>query len=230
MGSEQILKKSLLGGFKKEGVLNYIEQLQSEILTLKKEVNENSDCKNQLENIKNEIDSADEGIAALKAENERLNSSVNELAAEKSNLEQENSELKNKLETANNIIAEFEEKQKKWEEKIALIEEKFTEIESSYSKIGETDNKVNGMLSDAKNYSDKIILDARASASEISAKAAVAVKNAKDEILSANDRIQTACVNFNSSAESLKAGTENLLNILSEISDKLNSAEEEYNG
>lgn len=230
MGSDQVLKKSLLGGFKKEGVLNYIEQLQSEILSLKKEVNENSDCKNQLENIRNEKDDASNDIAALKEENEQLKSTVDELTQEVSILAGDKAELSNKLENANNIIAEFEEKQKKWEEKIALIEEKFAEIESGYSKMGETDNRVNGMLNDAKSYSDKIILDARTSAYEISEKASFAVKNAKDEIVSANDRILTACVNFNSSAESLKAGAENLINILSELSEKFNSAEEEYNG
>ena len=68
---------------------------------------------------------------------------------------------------------------------------------------------------------EKLILDARTSADAISADAAKAVNNAREEILSANDRIQTACVNFDSSAASLKACTENLLSVLSEISANL---------
>lgn len=224
MGSEQVLKKSLLGGFKKEGVLNYIEQLQSEILTLKKEVNENSDCKNQLESILEERDNTDNGFAALKEENEQLKAVIEALNEEKAMLSAENEELKKELEKSGAVVSEFEAKQAKWEEKIAVIEEKFAEIELSYSRMGENDNRVNGMLNDAKVYSDKIIADAKASASDISAKTAAAVENAKAEIISANDRIQTACVNFTSSAESLKTGTENLLKILSDISDNMNKS------
>lgn len=38
MGSNQVLKKSVFGGFNKEKVLGYVEQLQAEILGLKKEL------------------------------------------------------------------------------------------------------------------------------------------------------------------------------------------------
>ena len=38
MSSNQVLKKSVMGGFKKEGVINYIEQLQAEIFRLKSEI------------------------------------------------------------------------------------------------------------------------------------------------------------------------------------------------
>lgn len=218
MGSEQILKKSLLGGFKKEGVLNYIEQLQSEILTLKKEVNENSDCKNKLENIINEKDSSDSEIASLEKENKLLRAEIGELKNNNSTLIEDNKSLSFKLEESEKKIKELDEKQKKWEEKVGLIEAKFAEIESSYSKIGETDSKVNVILSEAQSHSDRIISDAKKSAGEISAKAIYAVNNAKKEIKDASDRIQTACVNFDSSVSSLKASSENLLKILSELS------------
>ena len=61
MGSDQILKKSVIGGFKKEGVLNYIEQLQTEIVGLKRELN-------------NDKSEADGEISSLKNENESLKS------------------------------------------------------------------------------------------------------------------------------------------------------------
>ncbi len=220
MGSKQILKKSLLGGFKKEGVLNYIEQLQSEILTLKKEVNENSDCKNQLENIMSEKDSAEIDMVALTKENEQLKHDLSDLQDEKAALIEANTELNVQIQNAKNTIAELEEKQKKWEEKVGLIEAKFAEIESSYSKMGETDSKINCILSEAQSHSDRIISDAKKSANEISAKASFAVNNARKEIKDASDRIQTACVNFDSSVTSLKSSAENLLKILSELSDE----------
>lgn len=225
MGSEQILKKSVLGGFKKEGVLNYIEQLQSEILNLKKAVNENAACKNELEELKDEKQSSDDGLKSLKEENDALKSEIIRINDENSILVKQNVDANLELEKARGLIAEYEAKQHQWEEKIALIEEKFAEIENSYSKIGETDDKVNVMLSDAKSYSDKIIGSAKASATAISAKAGEAIRTAKSEIADVNSRIQTACVNFDSSAASLKASTENLMAVLSELSGKMDSLE-----
>ena len=52
MGSEQFFKKSVLGGFKKEGVLNYVEQLQTEIIELKKEINNKPDLSYELKILK----------------------------------------------------------------------------------------------------------------------------------------------------------------------------------
>ena len=79
MSSEQIFKKSVLGGFKKEGVLNYIEKLQSEIIELKKEITNKPDFSDEVEALKakNEDASAETTALtakydALKAENEAL--------------------------------------------------------------------------------------------------------------------------------------------------------------
>ena len=79
MGSEQVLKKSVLGGFKKEGVLNYIEQLQTEIIELKKEISNKSDYSYEIDNLKSEKEAVINQTAAItakydaaKAENESL--------------------------------------------------------------------------------------------------------------------------------------------------------------
>lgn len=214
MGSDQILKKSVLGGFKKEGVLNYIEQLQTEILSLKKDVNENSAYKTELETLKSEQESSNKDLESLKTENEALK-------AENASLIEKNAAYALKIEEAQVTIADYESKQRQWEEKIASIEAKFAEIESSCSKYGEADSKADSVIRDAMNYSERMINDAKTSADEITEVVGGAVRAAKSEVSGANDRIKTACVNFDSSASALRASVENLMNVLSEIADKI---------
>lgn len=198
MGSEQILKKSVLGGFKKEGVLNYVEQLQNEIVSLKKEVSNGSKCKNELDELKDKKDYADRELSALKAENEALK-------AENARLIEQNAAYALKIEEANVSIADYESKQQLFVEKISSIEAKFDQIESNYIKYGEV----------------------KAFAASACAKANDAVKAAKNEITGANERIKTACVNFESSVASLKASSENLMSVLDSVSESLASSDSE---
>lgn len=192
MGSEQILKKSVLGGFKKEGVLNYVEQLQNEIVSLKKEVSNGSKCQNELDELKDKKDSADRELSALKAENEALK-------AENARLIEQNAAYALKLEEANVSIADYENRQQLFVEKISSIEAKFDQIESNYIKYGEV----------------------KAFAASACAKANDAVKAAKADIAGANERIKTACINFESSVASLKASSENLIGVLDSVSESL---------
>ena len=89
-----------------------------------------------------------------------------------------------------------------------MIEARFSEIEKSYSEYGDA------------------ISNARNSAAEIYAKAGAEVEKAKNEVADANDRIKTACVNFESSAASLKASANNLIEVLSAISANIGIGEE----
>ncbi len=192
MSSEQILKKSMLGGFKKEGVLNYVEQLQNEIVSLKKEVSNGSKCQTELDELKDKKDSADRELSALKAEIEALKS-------ENARLIEQNAAYALKLEEANVSIADYESRQQLFVEKISSIEAKFDQIESNYIKYGEV----------------------KAFAASACAKANDAVKAAKADIAGANERIKTACVNFESSVASLKASSENLIDVLDSVSESL---------
>lgn len=192
MSSEQILKKSMIGGFKKEGVLNYVEQLQNEIVSLKKEVSNGSKCQTELDELKDKKDSADRELSALKAEIEALKS-------ENARLIEQNAAYALKLEEANVSIADYESRQQLFIEKISSIEAKFDQIESNYIKYGEV----------------------KAFAASACAKANDAVKAAKADISGANERIKTACVNFESSVASLKASSENLIGVLDSVSESL---------
>lgn len=216
MGSEQILKKSVLGGFKKEGVLNYIEQLQSEILSLKKEVSKNAAVQKDFDDLKSVKEASEKKIASLSEENDALKK-------ENANLIEQNAAYSLKIEEAQVSIADYEKKQRELEEKTAQIEVKFSEIESKYAEYTSTDKKVKEMVADAMSYSEKIIYSAKVTANEIAGETDKAVNAAKLEISDANDRIKTACINFESSADSLKASAENLLNVLSSISARMDA-------
>lgn len=191
MGSEQIFKKSVLGGFKKEGVLNYVEQLQTEIIELKKEITNKPDLSEEVKALKDINENA-------VAETTALTAKIDALKAENEALTEANLSLVRDLEEAKMLINEYEEKQKIFAEKISEIDNKFSRLTSDF------------VCSDS-------------SASDIKTKANDAVENARNEIGDINERIKTTCNNFVSSSSALKTCVENLLDVLSSISDDFNS-------
>ena len=80
MNSDRLLKKSLFGGFKREDVLDYIEKLQSENVSLADELREKSaECAEGV--------SAEE-FEALRAENEELKAEIESLRSQIQELEE----------------------------------------------------------------------------------------------------------------------------------------------
>lgn len=189
MASNQILKKSLVGGFKKDGVLNYVEQLQAEILELKQELgNREAESENN-ERLKAALEEKDAQIEALKSE-------IEELKAQNSVQSQEHEKTVKQCQT------DYEEKIQMYDTKIAAIEEKFAAIESGCTRLGE---------------SDKIVSQAKAKADALTAKANEAVKQAADELADVYNAFKTACVNYDSSSLALKNRIEALMDTLSSI-------------
>ncbi len=184
MGSEQIFKKSMLGGFKKEGVLNYIEQLQTEIIDLKKEITNKPDLSDDVKALKSANEDASAEIIALKAKNDALNT-------ENESLSEKNSVLIQELDNAKKVIAEYDVKQKLFEDKISAIESKFSQLTNGYIFNNTTETK-------------------------IASKAKTAVENAKSEVSRSNEAIISA-------SAALKDTLENLMGLLSDISDELDS-------
>ncbi len=237
MSSNQVLKKSLLGGFKKDGVLNYVEGLQAEIMNLrgKLESKSNSESeavaalRNELEQKESKIHELESAIAAsedkdgeisaLKAEIDRLNSLVSDISAEKENLA---SEKEKAIQAAKD---EYEEKARLCEEKIAVIEDKFAQIESSYTRISETDSKVNAMMNNAILSSDKMINEAKAKSADITSKANDALKEAFADISDVYAQFRTATVNYDSSSAALKTRVESLIQLLESMQIELPSEE-----
>lgn len=226
MSSEKVLKKSAFGGFKKEGVLDYVEQLQAEILSLKKELN-------------NTKASADEN-RILAEKNKRFESEIEELKnenvslkTEKEKLISDNDALNDEVNGAKTVIADYENKIAMCESKIAEIESKFTEIEAAYNKASQTDEKANAMMLDAVNYSEKLIAKANEKANLAVSNAESAVKTALNLVSEAADRLKTVRTNYECSSAALENGVENLKGVLNELSKGLNQTdgtEAEYNG
>lgn len=189
MGSEQVLKKSVLGGFKKDGVINYVEQLQSEILELKREVANKPDLSDEYNAVKKDNENAYADIASLTAK-------CDAIKAENEALSNHNIKLSEELDEAKKVIAEYESKQKLFEEKILAIESKFLKIKSGYTSADVTPSEINNV-----------------------------VASAHSDISYANERIKTACNNFESSTSALKSSVDNLLNVLASINENINNAE-----
>ncbi|MBR3818565.1 MAG: hypothetical protein IKJ41_05380 [Clostridia bacterium] len=148
MGSEQIFKKSVLGGFKKEGVLNYVEQLQTEIIELKKEITNKPDLSEEVKALKDINENA-------VAETTALTAKIDALKAENEALTEANLSLVRDLEEAKMLINEYEEKQKIFAEKISEIDNKFSRLTSDFvcsdSSASDIKTKANDAVENARN-------------------------------------------------------------------------------
>lgn len=216
MSSEKILKKSTFGGFKKEGVLNYIEELQAEILSLKKELNNSKNNQNEIDELKKIIQNNETEASALKKENI-------DLKTENTELKSINKSYSEDLSKAQNSVKELESRIGVYEEKFSEIEKKFSEIESVYaSKSAESNNKASVMMQDAVSYSEKIISKANETAKANITKVDVAVKKALTEITDAAQNIKCARSEYDASVATVEKSVSSLLAAVSEVSNNLN--------
>lgn len=179
MGSDLIFKKSVLGGFKKEGVLNYVEQLQSEIIELKKEISNKPDLSRDVEILKAASEEAVAETAVLAAKNDALK-------AENEALSEKNALLIQELEEAGKLISDYEAKQKIFEDKISAIESKFVQLTNGY----------------------------------VVTKSDESVEAVKKVVVEADEKIKNACEDLEISSSALKSSVDNLLAVLSGISEQ----------
>ena len=196
MSKDKILKKSAFGGFKKEDVLDYIEKLQQEIVSLKRDASDCNAYKREAEALKSSVADKDKAAESLKAENDALK-------AENASYIEKNASLSLKVEQLNAIL-------EKSKEEAAEYKAKYEEMCDEHSKV--TD--VSKLVSEAKESVSKITSDAKRS-----------VDSVRNDVSAAADRLKTVCVNFESSLSSLKSGTDGLLETLSSASEKLDSVD-----
>ena len=196
MSKDKILKKSAFGGFKKEDVLDYIEKLQQEIVSLKRDVSDCNAYKREAEALKSSVADKDKAAESLKAENDALK-------AENASYIEKNASLSLKVEQLNAIL-------EKSKEEAAEYKAKYEEMCDEHSKV--TD--VSKLVSEAKESVFKITSDAKRS-----------VDSVRNDVSAAADRLKTVCVNFESSLSSLKSGADGLLETLSSASEKLDSVD-----
>lgn len=189
MASNQVLKKSFVGGFKKDGVLNYIEELQAEIVDLKNQLNQKDDEIEKTASLADTIEEKNSEIAMLKNE-------IEELKQSKQVLIEENQEAVEKCKN------DYEEKIRLYDSKFAAIEEKVAVIESGCTKLNET---------------EKLVAKAKADADAIIVNANDAVNNAVAELSDLYNAFKTASVNYDSSSIALKNRVEALFETLNTI-------------
>ena len=146
MGSNQVLKKSVFGGFNKEKVLGYVEQLQAEILGLKN------------------ADSSE--IAKLNDENAELKKQLESVKEENKVLSEENeSQLRMNAEYALRM-EEYEASAKEYQSMLDECAAHFEEIEKQFSQLEEAYNK--RMLTDGdSSQRERMVSKATAEIEEI---------------------------------------------------------------
>ncbi len=214
MASDQILKKTVLGGFRKEDVINYVEHLQAEILRLKNDIGRKNEELESIEKNNASSEALEGEINALKAEKDKLKAELEQVKAENSKLR---SELSNNqialietdcLKSENeNLRAELEKCKGEYDEKLAVYQQKLSSIEEMVSSI----EAACGKLDESET--------AAAKAEEITEKLNKAVADALAQVSEANDRLKTACVSYDSSTVMLKASVENLMAILNSLAE-----------
>lgn len=196
MSKDKILKKSAFGGFKKEDVLDYIEKLQQEIVSLKRDASDCNAYKREAEALKSSVADKDKAAESLKAENDALK-------AENASYIEKNASLSLKVEQLNAIL-------EKSKEEAAEYKAKYEEMCDEHSKVTDV---------------SKLVSEAKASVSKITSDAKRSVDFVRNDVSAAADRLKTVCVNFESSLSSLKSGTDGLLETLSSASEKLDSVD-----
>lgn len=219
MSLDNVLKKSAFGGFKKEGVLNYVEQLQAEILSLKKDLNNSVASDEENRKLEKRCEAYECEIGRLKKENSLLEEKNDALVSE-------NIELMNRIKERESAVSDYENKISVCENKLAEIEKKFSEIETLYNKSAQGENKANAMMLDAVNYSEKIIAKANEKADSAVSDAASAVASAFALVADASDSFKTSRTNYECSFAAMENGVENLKKILSALSEDLSKRTE----
>lgn len=234
MASKQVLKKSVIGGFKKEDVINYVEQLQAEIQRLRNDVAQMNSELEQYDELRNAYveanryaDTVKEELESLKTERTTLAAENEILKVEKQSLEAVIENIKKEKSDAEDVHAkelaavksENENKIRFFEEKLASIESTFASIEANRSKNNNADEKACKILKDANDNSNLIITRANNEAKAIAEKANAAVAQAAKQVAQANDRLKSACVNYDSSTVELKASVDNLIAVLDSLAE-----------
>lgn len=192
MNNQKIIKNTFFGGFKKEDVINYIEQLQREIAELKK-------SQAELCCLKNDYNALEEKLA-------RYEGSADDYARQISSLKEDKLKLKDEIDELNIInsdncavIEEYERKLVTTEAKIGLLEHTISEMKESYSRVDEAEKFISDIKDDARN----------------------SLTGVKKDVSASQERIKTASVNFESALASIKSSTEILVNVLDIASDRL---------
>jgi len=254
MNNDRILKKSLFGGFKREDVLDYVEKLQSENVSLASELREKSVECAELSGIKEEYDELKNNYDSLVSRASELSSSHQALADSNSELMQRANRAEalyesnlHELESLKAKCAELEEKSARSESaallnselearvlgaqaNVATLETELSETKEKYSALETEFTKLseeqsNALIQNAMKYSDTLVTEANETANKVIGEAGSSIGGATEEISAAGERLKTAQVNLDYSLNSVRSSVDALLDTLSKCSSELMSGD-----
>lgn len=205
MSNEAILKKSLFGGFRKSDVINYVEQIQAENISLKKELEEKAQLLEKYEEANDNYDS-------LKTEYDELLAKADSLAEENSTLAAQNEEYSSRLE-------QCEGEARRANDALLEAETRFNSLTDEYKRL--SDDRANAVIKDAMKYADSIVAAAKEDAAQILVKAGATITSVSSEISESAARVKTAQSNLAFSLDSVQSGVDSLLGSLSDYAAEL---------
>lgn len=209
MNNDRILKKSLFGGFRRADVLDYIEKIQNENVSLAEELREKSAQIADMETASGENEGLPEMLEelrktcdALRSENEELRSANSELSVRANRTEASSEELGHKLQA---------------------LTEKYEALEKDYEKL--SGDRYESLIQDAMRYSDTIVSGARKTADKMLNDAHSALGSATGEVVSANEQIRNAQQMVEQAMAAVRTNVDGLVETLSKCSSQLTAGE-----
>lgn len=206
MDSEKIFKTSFFGGFRRDDVLSYVEELKGEIEQLRLEINKK-----------------DGKVDSLSAEVRELTSECAELGTIKEQVSKQN-ELVNSLINDKNVqLLKIEE--------LKAISDEYNAYKMSVNKkeenIRNAESQLGAAFLDARKYSDEIVTAANSKATEITGKVSTDINTQANEITKLASEVNSISEQFNKSIDELHANIAALASKMSlsanELSKRKNS-------
>lgn len=184
MDSERILRTSIFGGFKREDVLQYVEELKGEILVLSEEVKGKTA---QLETLQEKVDALAAECEQAKATEVKLNETAAAL--------EESQALNTKLVAENTALsARFAA----MDTEKASMDRKAEEIRASEAQLG-------AAFLDARKYSDEIVSAANKKANETQAEASDSIAKQATEVARLSADVDALAATLTKSIDDLHA-------------------------
>lgn len=252
MAEDIIFRSAPFGGFNKEDVLAYINDIKSEAdacarkcAQLEKEIEdaqtEKANAQRLLEEKTEELESAaalkDAVCAELDEKNEQLKEIAASLAAAQNELEEVKSEKscadKGMLDEKDKLIAELELAIRAVKSENAALAEENRLIKESAVKANEEEyaqTAVGNAIIDARRFADTIIGETEAKIDDISLKARSASDSARAKIGELNDSISRFAADIAAVIESANADTAALDNDINAFSEFFTTIKQEIGG
>ncbi len=226
--SQGNMKKTPFGGFKREDVLDYVENLQNQLLESQKkqkeaeskavDKNDSNESKfkelrEKCEKLEAELSESENAITKLKAEKE-------EIKTEKENLIREKEELVTKLDECIGKINDYDTN-------LASLQTKLDDLKKNCENLTDSEQQVNTLVMDAVVYSDKIIGKAKDAAKGVSEDAKQAISSTAEEIDGIGFEISKITADFGDVIARLSMKLGALSKEISELTDRFEIPDEE---